>query len=153
MLPRLLCVLLAVAGASLAQPVAEDKPQPKLPTIALTIGDKTLDTEVADDDAERQKGMMFREKMADGTAMLFGLDAPQAASFWMKNTRVSLSVAYVSRIGMIMEIYDLKPRDEKPVSSKFDTIAYAIEVPQGWFLKNGILPGAAVQGLPPLPRR
>ena len=126
-----------------------DKPQPKLPTAPLTIGDKKLVAEVADEEAERETGMMFRKSMADGEGMVFVLDAPQAATFWMKNTIIPLSVAYINRMGMIMEIYDLKPRDEHPVGSKFDTILYAIEVPQGWFLKNGILPGSLVKGLPP----
>jgi uncharacterized membrane protein (UPF0127 family) len=124
------------------------QPQAKLETVALTIGDKKLTAEVADDEPEREAGMMFRKSMADGEAMLFVFGAPQHASFWMKNTLIPLSVAYVSRSGSILEIHDLKPRDETPVPSKFDTISYAIEVPQGWFLKNDIFPGSAVRGLP-----
>lgn len=131
---------------------AADEAQPKLPTISLTIAGKALVTEVADEDPEREKGMMFRPKMADGEAMLFIFDAPQSAAFWMKNTLVPLSVAYVNAAGMILEIYDLQPKDERPVKSQFATIAYAIEVPQGWFAKNRILPGSRVTGLPPLPR-
>jgi uncharacterized membrane protein (UPF0127 family) len=97
--------------------------------------------------------MMFRKSMADGEGMVFVLGAPQHAAFWMKNTIIPLSVAYINTMGMILEIHDLKPRDETSVDSKFDTIAYAIEVPQGWFLENGILPGSIVRGLPPLPRQ
>jgi uncharacterized membrane protein (UPF0127 family) len=123
-------------------------PQSPLPTVPLKVGDKRLTAEVADDDAEREAGMMFRKSIAEGEAMLFVFDAPQRASFWMKNTLVPLSVAYVARDGRILEIHDLKPRDETPVPSKFDTIAYAIEVPQGWFIKNAILPGSLVKGLP-----
>jgi len=126
------------------------QPQPKLPTISLGVGEKTLTTEVADDEPERETGMMFRKSMADGTAMLFVLEAPQHAAFWMRNTLIPLSVAYLNASGMILEIHDLKPKDETPVNSQFDTIAYAIEVPQGWFAKNGILPGVLVKGLPPL---
>jgi len=126
------------------------QPQPKLPTISLAVGEKTLTTEVADDEPERETGMMFRKAMADGTAMLFVLEAPQHAAFWMRNTLIPLSVAYLNASGMILEIHDLKPKDETPVNSQFDTIAYAIEVPQGWFAKNGILPGVLVKGLPPL---
>jgi uncharacterized membrane protein (UPF0127 family) len=128
----------------------DNSPQPKLPTISLTIAGKTLTTEVADDEAEREKGMMFRTEMPDGTAMLFVLDAPQKPSFWMRNTLIPLSVAYVNTLGMIMEIHDLQPKDERPVTAAFDSIAYAIEVPQGWFSKNDILPGTLVKGLPPL---
>ena len=131
---------------------AATAPQPKLETTPLVIEGKTLVAEVADDDTERETGMMFRKTMAAGEAMLFVFDRPQQASFWMKNTLLPLSVAYVNGIGMILEIHDLKPGDEKPVSSTFDTIAYAIEVPQGWFGKNAILPGATVKGLPAIAR-
>lgn len=130
----------------------EEQPQPKLPTIALTVSGKSLTTEVADEEPEREKGMMFRREMADGTAMLFVLDAPQPAAFWMKNTLIPLSVAYLNVTGMILEIHDLQPKDERPVKSQFETIVYAIEVPQGWFAKNNVLPGSRVEGLPRLPR-
>jgi len=140
--------LIAGPGRAQTEPI---QPQPKLPTISLTIADKTLATEVADDEVERETGMMFRKSMADGTAMLFVLEAPQHAAFWMRNTLIPLSVAYLNASGMILEIHDLQPKDETPVNSQFDTIAYAIEVPQGWFTRNGILPGVAVKGLPPAP--
>jgi len=144
-------LLIALASCvSLSSVFADGQPQPKLPTISLGVGEKTLITEVADDEPERETGMMFRKAMADGTAMLFVLEAPQHAAFWMRNTLIPLSVAYLNASGMILEIHDLKPKDETPINSQFDTIAYAIEVPQGWFTKNGILPGVVVKGLPPL---
>ncbi len=127
--------------------------QSTLPVVTLSLSDKALSSEVADEEGERETGMMFRTSMAEGTAMLFVLDAPQRAAFWMRNTLIPLSVAYLNTTGMILEIHDLQPKDERPVASQFDTIAYAIEVPQGWFAKNGILPGTLVKGLPPLPRR
>ncbi|HEY8900451.1 MAG TPA: DUF192 domain-containing protein [Chthoniobacterales bacterium] len=142
---------LLFSGTVLSQ--VPDKPQPKLPTISLSIGDRKLATEVADDDTERETGMMFRTEMADGTAMLFVFNVPQRRGFWMKNTIIPLSVAYLNASGMILEIHDLQPKDERAVTSQFDTIAYAIEVPQGWFSKNGILPGSMVTGLPPLARQ
>jgi uncharacterized membrane protein (UPF0127 family) len=148
-----LLVLMAIVAVGPLASHAEEGPQPKLPTISLKLGDKTLATEVADDDGEREKGMMFRKSMADGEAMLFVLDRPQHAAFWMRNTIIPLSVAYLNSTGMILEIYDLQPRDERPVGSNFDTIAYAIEVPQGWFGKNNILPGTIVKGLPVVKRQ
>ena len=132
---------------------ASTEPQAKLPTVPLTILDKKLVAEVADEGPERETGMMFRKSMADGEGMVFVMDAPQPASFWMKNTLIPLSVAYINTMGMIMEIHDLKPKDETPVDSRFDAISYAIEVPQGWFGRNGILPGSVVKGLPALPKR
>jgi uncharacterized membrane protein (UPF0127 family) len=139
--------------ASQASAQEAGQPQPKLPTTPLMIADKKLVAEIADDEAEREIGMMFRKSMADGEGMVFVMASPQRTSFWMKNTLLPLSVAYLNPNGIILEVHDLQPRDETPVSSKFDRIAYAIEVPQGWFLKSGILPGAKVQGLPPLKRQ
>ena len=152
MLRSRFAALLILSQASVYPLHADDTPQPKLPTITLSVGDKVLSTEVADDEAEREKGMMFRKEMPEGTAMLFVLDAPQKPAFWMRNTLIPLSVAYVNTFGMIMEIHDLQPKDERPVSADFDSILYAIEVPQGWFSKNGILAGSMVKGLPAAPR-
>ncbi len=148
-----LVLLLAVFIASLGRAAADGQPQPKLPTSALIIAGKKLVAEVADDEPERETGMMFRKSMGDGEGMVFVMGSPQHVAFWMKNTLLPLSVAYINPTGTILEIHDLQPLDETPVSSKFDTISYAIEVPQGWFLNNGILPGAKVQGLPPLPKQ
>jgi uncharacterized membrane protein (UPF0127 family) len=145
-------LLLLVSATVLAvQPLHAEGPQPKLPTVPLVIGDQKVLAEVADEGPERETGMMFRKAMADGEGMVFVLDAPQKVSFWMKNTLIPLSVAYVNRSGMILEIHDLQPKDETPVPSKFDTIFYAIEVPQGWFEKNSILPGTMIKGLPKAP--
>lgn len=131
---------------------ARDQAQPKLPTLTLTLGGKTLTAEVADDPGEMEAGLMFRPELKDGEGMLFVLGAPRTASFWMRNTLIPLSIAYLNPAGLILEIHDLQPRNETPVPSRFPTISYAIEVPQGWFSRNGILPGTAVKGLPPLPR-
>ncbi|MGC1481983.1 MAG: DUF192 domain-containing protein [Chthoniobacterales bacterium] len=129
-----------------------DVPQPKLPTISLIIGTETLVAEVADDPNERNTGMMFRESMADGAGMLFVMDRVGPVSFWMRNTTVPLSIAYLNTAGVIMEIHDLQPHDETSVNSEFQNIAYTIEVPQGWFSRVGIFPGQVVDGLPPFRR-
>ncbi len=151
-LPALLAFIFSlVLAAPMAGWAEAPAPQAKLPTVTLTIGDKTLAAEVADDPAEMETGMMMRTKMADGEGMVFVLGSPQKASFWMQNTLIPLSIAYVNASGLILEIHDLKPKDETPVESNFDTISYAIEVPQGWFLRNGILPGTVVRGLPTAP--
>lgn len=129
-----------------------DVPQPRLPTITLKIGPQELTTEVADEPAERNIGMMYRKEMADGEAMLFVMPEAAPVSFWMRNTLVPLSIAYLNTAGVIMEIHDLEPLDETSVSSNFENIGYAIEVPQGYFSRVGIYPGQSVEGLPPMPR-
>jgi hypothetical protein len=66
----------------------------------------------------------------------------------MKDTPVPLSIAYVGPSGRIFEIHDLKPFDETPVPSASEAVVYAIEVPQGWFARRGVMAGSVVGGLP-----
>lgn len=122
--------------------------QPKLPTVELQVGTAKLVAEVADEEHEREKGMMFREDLADGEGMVFVMDRPGPAAFWMRNTTVPLSIAYVNSAGLILEIHDLEPLNERSVQSAFGSVAYAIEVPQGWFSRVGVYPGTRVTGLP-----
>ncbi|MEI6033459.1 MAG: DUF192 domain-containing protein [Verrucomicrobiae bacterium] len=133
---------LAVAGG----------PQPELPATTLRIGKASVRAEVADDDGERAAGLMFRESLAPDSGMLFVLPGTGPASFWMKNTFVPLSIAFIGPDGAIMEIHDLQPKSEAIVRSTFPRIAYALEMPQGWFSKNNIWPGEEIFGLPPLPK-
>lgn len=146
---RLLCCfwLLALTSALHAQTAA----QPTLPTSQLTVNGKTITAEIADDDTERTAGLMFREKLAPDSGMLFVMPQVDYVSFWMRNTFIPLSIAYISPSGRILEIHSMKPHDETPIKSAFPGIAYALEMEEGWFDKNGILPGARLSGLPPLP--
>lgn len=148
---RVLLPLITLAALAISTPPVVAEPteaQPKLPTIALVIGSKKLTAEVAGTEASRSAGLMFRESLGENEGMLFVMDEPGPAGFWMRNTTIPLSIAFMNSVGVIMDIYDLQPRDETLVSSQFTTIAYALEMPQGWFLKNGILPGDSVSGLP-----
>ena len=123
-------------------------PQDQLPAVRLTIGQISLKAEVADDNAERARGLMGRKELADGEAMLFVFSAPQSMNFWMHDTLIALSIAYINGQGVIREIHDMKPLDENPVASMFGDLMYALEVPQGWFQRNKILPGDRIVGLP-----
>ncbi len=104
--------------------------------------------EIADEEHERATGLMFRESLASNSGMLFIMDKTGPVGFWMKNTTIPLSIAYLDRFGTIVELHDLKPLVETPVSSRFSNIAYALEMPQGWFTKNNIWPGERIEGLP-----
>ncbi|MCX7868581.1 MAG: DUF192 domain-containing protein [Terrimicrobiaceae bacterium] len=132
---------------------AKEGPQPPLPTITLSIAGKRVVAEVADEDNERQKGLMFRESIEDGRGMLFVMPSVAPAAFWMKNTTIPLSIAYISPEGRILEIHDLEPGNEISVRSRFRNIAYALEVRRGWFSDSGIFAGDLVTGLPPHPPR
>ena len=80
--------------------------------------------------------------------MLFIFDQPKKASFWMKNTKIPLSIAYIDSNGKILEIKSMNPLDETIVPSNSDEVAYALEVNQGWFARHGVSPGTKIEGIP-----
>ena len=123
---------------------AAGQAQPRLKTIMLYLGAAELTVEIADENHERQAGMMHRTTMQENEGMLFVFPYPHQSGFWMKNTIVPLSIAYIDRASRVVEIYDLQPSNTKPVESRSDRIQYALEVNQGWFAKNGIKPGAVI---------
>lgn len=127
---------------------AQSGPQPTLPSTELRIGEKKISAEIADDDQERAAGLMFRKSLASDSGMVFVMEKSDPVGFWMKNTEVPLTIAYIDAAGVIKELHDLQPHNEKPVPSRFPNIAYALEMPQGWFTKNNIWPGERIQGLP-----
>ncbi|MDR0497591.1 MAG: DUF192 domain-containing protein [Treponema sp.] len=100
----------------------------------------TVKAEIARTHDERNKGLMHRKKINDGEGMLFVFDKDQVLSFWMKNTSIPLSIAFIASDGRIVEIKDLQPHDENPVKSN-RSVRYALEVPQGWFNRAGVRPG------------
>lgn len=120
-------------------------PQAKLPTIKVWLGDQELITEIASRPTEIATGMMFRTNMPENTAMIFVFGDAQPRSFYMRNCVVPLSAAYIAPDGTILEIIKLQPGDEVGVQSKSDNIQFVIEVPQGWFDRHNIAPGALVR--------
>jgi uncharacterized membrane protein (UPF0127 family) len=147
---RIALGLLLFALPALAQETA----QPPLPTITLKAENgRVITVEVADESHERTAGLMFREKLAPDSGMLFVMPRPDRAGFWMKNTPLPLSIAFLNSAGVILEIHDLQPHSEKTVQSTFPTIAYALEMEQGWFARAGVNPGERLRGLPPLTGR
>jgi uncharacterized membrane protein (UPF0127 family) len=141
-----LCLLVLTATV-----LAQDTAQPPLPTIMLKAENgRTITAEVADETHERSAGLMFREKLSPDSGMLFVMPRPDRAGFWMKNTLIPLSIAFMDQTGTILEIHDMKPHDEKTVQSVFPNVAYALEMEQGWFAKAGVHPGERIKGLPPL---
>lgn len=118
------------------------------PTIPLTVGEAALAVEIADDPAERQQGLMHRDALATDHGMLFVFPDDKVRNFWMKNTKIALSIAYVDGDGAIVHIADMTPYDERTTSSRLPA-RYAIEVVQGWFTAHGVQVGAHVTGLPP----
>ncbi len=107
----------------------------------------TVRAEIAVTKEEQNYGYMNREKIPEGTGMLFLFEKDTIARFWMKNTPSPLSIAYIDYKGTIRDILDMTPFSEAEVTSSA-AVRYALEVPQGWFKKNGIQPGDSIQNLP-----
>jgi uncharacterized membrane protein (UPF0127 family) len=130
-----------------ARPALDGVPQPPLPTTSLLVGGKLVIAEVADDDGERQRGLMMRTALPAGTGMLFVYPEARPRSFWMRDTLLPLSIAYIDEDGRVVSVRDMQPRDESGVPSGAPA-QYALEVPLGWFTENGVGVGTQVEGLP-----
>jgi uncharacterized protein len=119
-----------------------------LSTTTLTLHGTPLNVEVADTPQSLATGLMFRNSMAEDHGMLFMLGSAEQASFWMKNTKIPLSIAYIDGKGIVREEHDMQPFDERTTRSSGDDIVYALEVNQGWFQRHHIDPGEKVEGIP-----
>jgi len=137
----------AGTGVKAAEPLPPflTNAQPRLQTMRLFVGSQELRTELALKPVEIYTGMMWRTNMAENEGMLFVFADASPRSFYMRNTLVPLSLAYIDPEGIIQEIHDLHPRNETPVPSKADNIQFVLEVPQGWFKRRNISPGTLVR--------
>jgi uncharacterized protein len=143
-----LLVLCWVVGLAACQLKNSDSSPFGLRIVQLKIADSSLFAEVADTPQTSANGLMFRDSLPDDHGMLFVFEKPERASFWMRNTKIPLSIAYIDSAGKILEIESLKPLDETPVASASGEVAFALEVNEGWFKRNRILPGATISGIP-----
>lgn len=119
-----------------------------LPTTGLSLNDAAIVVEVADDPAERSQGLMYRDDMDPEHGMLFVYQDAQPRNFWMKNTRIALSIAYLDASGVIVSLSDMRPLDTSFIPSGAPAM-YALEMNKGWFDKHDIRIGTVVKGLPP----
>ena len=109
----------------------------------ININELLTDIEVVSKFEERREGLMFRKSISKNYGMFFIWDYKRQQCMWMKDTSLSLSVAYISNKGEILEIYDLVPFSKKSVCSK-NSVRYALEVNRGWFKKNNINIGDSI---------
>jgi len=118
----------------------------QLPELTLAVNGHKLTVEVAHTEATRAQGLMYRRILAENRGMLFVFSDVSPRAFWMKNTHIPLSIAYLDENGAIINITDMKPltTDTHPSARP---AKYALEMNQGWFKKRGIGPGAKVEGL------
>ncbi|MBN1883662.1 MAG: DUF192 domain-containing protein [Deltaproteobacteria bacterium] len=116
-----------------------------LETVRLRVGDVEITAEVADNSSERSVGLMFRKEMADDHGMLFVYDLPRQLGFWMKNTYIPLSIAFIDASGTIVSIQDMQPLDDTTIHRSPKPVVWALEMNQGWFAENGVDVGDTVR--------
>jgi uncharacterized protein len=122
-----------------------------LPTVELAINGHRLVAEIAATVPTRTTGLMNRFSLQPDHGMLFVFNEPQPLAFWMKNTYVPLSIAFIGTDGRILNIDDMAPRTEDTHPSR-GLALYALEMKRGWFAERGIRPGDAVGGLDKAPK-
>jgi uncharacterized protein len=126
---------------------AQTGPQPPLPTVRLNADIHNIQAEVAQSDDQRATGLMFRKEMEPNAGMLFVFDQPEAHCFWMKNTLLPLSIAFIADDGTVVNIADMKPLNtDSHCSAK--PVRFALEMNQGWFAKRGVKAGSRLRGTP-----
>ena len=119
----------------------------ELPAIPLSINGQKVTAEVAATPEQRAKGLMFRFSLKPDHGMVFVFDRAEPTGFWMKNTFIPLSIAFIGADARILNIDDMAPHDEASHPSKGPAL-YALEMRKGWFAERGIKAGDRVDGLP-----
>lgn len=126
---------------------AEDSPQMQLQRIPLSIGIHQIDTQLAVTSEQREIGLMFRRDMPQNEGMLFIFENPSRLCFWMKNTLLPLTAAFVADDGTVVNLENMKPQTtDSHCSAK--PVRFVLEMNQGWFAKKGIKPGSKISGRP-----
>lgn len=118
-----------------------------LPTATLTINGHKIVAEIASTQDQRSLGLMNRFSLQPDHGMLFVFERAEPLAFWMKNTYIPLSIAFIGSDGRIVNIDDMKPQTEDSHWSKGPAL-YALEMKKGWFQERGIGAGATVEGIP-----
>jgi hypothetical protein len=114
----------------------------------LYVGPAEIAAELAQKPQEIMTGMMFRTNVVENEGMLFVLNFPQQASFWMSNCPVPLSCAYINMEGVIEEIHDMEPHNTNSIVAATNNILFVLETRQGWFDRNQVRTGIAVKQNP-----
>ncbi len=134
---------LFTAFPSLAQQTA----QTNLQRIVLGAGIHQIDTQLALTPEQHAIGLMFRKDMPQSEGMLFVFDTPVRQCFWMKNTLLPLTAAFIADDGTIVNLEDMKPQTTESHCS-LKPVRFVLEMNQGWFAKKGIKAGAKLSGAP-----
>lgn len=143
--PAVLAAMLLAAFAAAAQPAGE--PQMQLRRADLSAGMYRIDAQLAITPEQRETGLMFRAQMPEQEGMLFVFERPGVQCFWMRNTLLPLTAAFVADDGTIVNLADMQPMTENSHCSA-KPVRFVLEMNQGWFGKRGIKPGTRLGGAP-----
>jgi uncharacterized membrane protein (UPF0127 family) len=124
---------------------AQGMPQTQLPRATLNAGMHLIQVQLAQDFDQRQIGLMWRKEMPQNEGMLFVFDQPAVQCFWMRNTLLPLTAAFVSDDGSIVNLADMKPLSDDSHCSK-KPVRFVLEMNQGWFAKRNIQAGFKLSG-------
>ncbi len=136
-----LFILIGLGLAGCKQEIKTD-----LPTVKLTLRQHTITVEVANKEATRMTGLMFRSSLPEDQGMLFVFPDDTVRAFWMKNTEIPLSIAYIDDQGKIENILEMPPYTEDSFYSQ-GPAKYALEMNKGWFSRYNLQAGDLVDGL------
>ena len=126
---------------------AQNLPQMDLPRIKISAGMHLIDTQIASTEQQRATGLMFRKDMPHTEGMLFVFEQASLQCFWMKNTLLPLSAAFVADDGTIINLVEMKPQTTDSHCST-QPVRFVLEMNQGWFQKKGIKAGFKLGGAP-----
>jgi uncharacterized repeat protein (TIGR04076 family) len=131
--------------ALLSSNVFPQQAQTQLPRVTLQAGMFQIDAQVAATPGQREIGLMFRQDMATHEGMVFVFEQPQKQCFWMKNTLLPLTAAFVDEDGTIVNLADMKPQSTESHCSD-QPVRFVLEMNQGWFAKRNIKKGFKLKG-------
>lgn len=135
------CSCLLTAGLAQAQ-----QAQATLPMKSINAGIHVIHAEVANNETQRELGLMYRKTMPENNGMLFVFDQPAGICMWMKNTILPLSVAFMDSTGKIINIADMKPQTED-AHCAYGPAKYALEMNLHWFKQKHVEAGTVITGL------
>jgi uncharacterized protein len=135
-------------GNAVAQQMPAGAKEPsEFPHVKLTAGMFVIDAAVAANEADREQGLMYRTQLAPNEGMLFVFGENAIHCFWMKNTLIPLSIAFIRADGTVTDIDEMQAETTNNHCPRNNGV-YALEMSKGWFATKGIAPGTKIQGLP-----
>lgn len=138
--------LLGLALSAVVLGAAVPTAHAQLPVVELSVGMHRIHAELAADEASRMRGLMFRESLGPNQGMLFVFDEARTECMWMKNTLISLSVAFLDESARVINIAEMAPQTEDAHCATRPA-RYALEMERGWFAQRGVTPGTRIRGI------